>query len=189
MCGKPLATAVGKRCVRLVGPHDKLCAICDISRCKNCVELARFNRKPPCSHVCDACFHGDGALSDCGACGRVPNGFCEACMRECIACEAAFCPGCCFAGGALLKCDGPGCDAVFCEPCGLDQGSMLECSNLVCPNRYCEGCAYDGEMMQHCEGCDEQFCFDCAESFMNEDSGELLCPDCLGGSDDSNEYW
>jgi hypothetical protein len=183
VCGGRLLSN-GGRCGRLCVPADALCTACDLTRCVHCTARHKSVRKPPCAHACDACFRASGPLTDCGACGRVPNGFCEGCTRSCDDCDAAFCAGCSFAGGALLKCDGPGCTAVFCEPCGLDEESLLSCEG--CSKRYCESCALDGEQMTFCEACDEvPFCTRCAFNYTNEVGG-LICPNCKADESDSD---
>ena len=176
--------ANGRACARLCGAQDVLCRDCGVVRCVPCTANAKTKRKPACRHLCDGCFHTDpdDMLVECGACGRVPNGFCDDCVRECYLCGDAFCKGCCFSGGALIKCAGPGCDYMYCVDCGM---GFPECH--ICGKSYCEDCNADDDLLRMCDVCEEvHFCGDCEAAFTFE--GDVVCSDCLEDEEGSSDF-
>jgi hypothetical protein len=201
LCGGSALTASGaKPCARLCcAAHDTLCKACGIVRCARCVQAAKAARAPPCSHLCDRCFRvcddddEQDVRSDCAACGRPRNGFCDACMHSCDACadaDATFCVDCAHAGGALTKCDGDGCDSTYCADCAFDTGDCLTtCSVATCGKAFCDGCAFDGGEIRFCEACNAEFCDACADErlFFDEDTDEMQCVECKASNWDTDE--
>ena len=180
-CGFTCATANGetKSCKRLCGPQDVLCSMCDFVRCIHCTAWAKAKREPPCSHLCDGCFAPHNELFKCAACGRVPNGFCGACMHECSYCDVAYCKGCSFSGGALTKCADPGCDNMYCE----DDQQKAKCD--VCEVTFCEDCT--NESMYVCDLCgNTYYCDDCVWQFIDE-GDSVICVYCMSDFSDSSE--
>ena len=173
-----------KSCTRLCGPQDVLCSPCNVVRCAPCTASAKAKRLPPCSHLCDGCFVSVDQLGyqlvACPVCGRVPNGFCRDCTRECSYCDAFFCEGCSLSGGALTKCAEPSCTTMYCD----DDRPAPQCD--VCGANFCEDCFV--ESLALCDFCEDTcYCHACVDPFLT--GGSVMCAQCLEDMSDDDPFW